>query len=117
MAESDFQKHLMAALNAPGSPIRVHRQHAGSWWASATEGGRRYRMHGGPAGVADLVGFATVDGVARYLEVECKSSTGRQRKAQQAREKMLRSKGAIYVLVAERDVEAAAAFVRKECGC
>lgn len=109
MSETDFQKLLHDALNAPGRWTRVHRVQAGEWWALSPDGRRRYRMHGAHPGVADLVGFVRPHGL--YLEVEVKAAKGRQRETQRRREDAVKSGGGVYVLVREQDLEAAVAQV------
>lgn len=126
MGETAFSKSLHDALNAPGRWTRVHRQHAGEWWALSADqrqvealrarGLRIYRMHGGPPGLADLGGVIRFDGGGLHLEVETKSDKGAQRADQETRQRLVEQWGGVYVLVREGDIETGVRLVDEAIG-
>ena len=65
---------------------------------SATVDGRFIRY--GHPGSGDILGVLP-DG--RFLSVECKTATGRQSKAQKLFQKMVESRGGVYVLARSSD--------------
>ena len=92
MSESQLQREILEAV---GSRTPLWRQNAG-----------RVQLINGrwmdlaPAGAADLTGILA-DG--RRLEIEVKSATGQQREAQRAWQRMILSKGGVYILARSVD--------------
>ena len=89
MTETEWQRLVLLALNAPGTGIYVYRVQAG-----------KVRTRGGflqlaPEGVADLVGFRA-DG--KHLEVECKTAAGKLREAQERHRELVQRMGGVYVV-------------------
>ena len=91
MREADFQAALLRALNAPNSGLRVWRQNAGRLVTN------RGTLQGAPKGAGDLCGFVEPEGW--HIEIECKGPRTAVKKHQVAWGRMLKRKGAIYVLV------------------
>jgi len=91
MTETDFQAHVMRALNAPGRTTRFHRQNAGmfkSW------DGRR-PIHGAPKGASDLTGIAAPWGVRVELELKVAAPHTDEQKRWK---RLIQRFGGIYVL-------------------
>lgn len=83
--------------------IRFWRQNVGS---AIIRG--RYVDFGPPKGCADFIGLIAPQG--RFLAIECKSATGKQREAQQKFQAMIESLGGIYLMPRSlEDVDAALA--------
>lgn len=88
--------------------LRIARINTGA----AMVKGRLVRF--GVPGTPDICGMLAPDG--RFIGIECKSATGRQRTAQQTFERVTRAMGGIYVLarsVADVDTRLAAAGVTR----
>lgn len=95
---------LYAVLNAWGAHprLRLWRQNTGA----ATLNGRLVRF--GTPGAADIQGILRPAG--RFLAIECKSATGKQREEQAKWQRMVEEHGGLYVLARSlEDVDAALA--------
>lgn len=96
ISETEFQRALFVALNAPSSAARLDRQQAGQI-ADRDETGRlRGYVHLAREGAGDLAGW--IRGPGWHLEVEVKVRKP-WTKAQRQRAACLARDGGIYVLV------------------
>jgi hypothetical protein len=79
-AETRLQSEIRIAVSkAFGAQVTLFRNQTG---AHQTADGAWIRYGVGGPGGADLLGWATVDGVARFVAIEVKSPGGRLRKDQ-----------------------------------
>lgn len=102
MRESAILKDVHLALGSRRD-VRLWRFQAGTGRVGKKDHVQRFC----PTGFPDLAGWVTVDGVAVWLGVECKTRTGRQSEAQRAWQRWAAAAGGIY-LVARSAREAAA---------
>ncbi len=82
--------HAVLKLYGARHGLRVARINTGA----AMLHGRFVRFN--PPGTADIVGILAPLG--RIVMIECKSATGKQRKAQEAMQRTVTSLGGIYIL-------------------
>jgi len=94
--ESEFQSHLLVALNAAGRDTRVWRQNAGKMQVRQRDGSSRW-IELAPKGSADLTGIVRPEGWR--LEVECKGARTALTKMQVARGRFIEAFGGIAVKV------------------
>jgi hypothetical protein len=99
MSEHSVQNQIMRTFGSRPD-IRLWRQNTGVGFYPNKDGTLRKVKFGEP-GQADLVGLIAPNG--RWLEIETKSATGTQREKQKIRQRVIESKGGIYILA--RSVE------------
>lgn len=102
MIEARAQHEILAAWGAHPR-VRIHRNNTGLFF---TRTGRGVRA--GVVGAPDIEGIIAPYG--RYIGIEVKSPTGRQRPEQVAYQRMTEAMGGIYILARSvADVDAALA--------
>lgn len=109
-AEAQVLKSVMAwaqRQREAGAPFHLWRNPSGKRRA-----GGQWITTGLPAGTADIVGWATVNGVAVWVSIECKaSSRGRISAAQAEHGREILEAGGIYGIVTH--LREAQALLRK----
>lgn len=101
--ESDIQAEILLALSRAFHPDGVFwRQNSGS--ALSPDGARRIKL--APIGSADVVGVLR----GRFVEVEVKTRTGKQRPEQAAHQAAVERAGGIYIVA--RSAEEAISLLR-----
>lgn len=106
VSESEFQRALEIALNAPLRRTRLQRINSGVALIDNGNGTKR-AFRGARMGTADFVGFWTAWGgkwthktsVALYIEIEAKKWNGKQSPKQRAREAAILRMGGLYIKV------------------
>jgi hypothetical protein len=94
MRESDTQHEILLAWGAHPR-LRIARINTGA----AVIGRRLVRFN--PLGTPDLVGLLSPTG--RFVGIEVKSGTGKQRKEQQTMQRVIEAFGGLYVLARSVD--------------
>lgn len=109
MNEHAIQNDIRLALAGKAT---VFRGQVGQAWTGAevVRHGRDVYLRdarpldtGLPKGFSDLFGWVTVDGVARFLALECKSATGRTTPEQDRFLAAVRAAGGLAAVVRSRD--------------
>ncbi len=94
--ESEFQSHLLVALNAAGRDTRVWRQNAGKMQVRQRDGSSRW-IELAPKGSADLTGIVRPEGWR--LEVEVKGFKTAVKKHQVARSRFIEAFGGVSLKI------------------
>ncbi len=90
MREAEIQHSILLAWGSHPR-LRLSRQNVGKAQI------RGFWVKFGVPGTADIVGLIAPSG--RMVQLECKTATGRKRKAQEIMQRVVRSMGGIYEFV------------------
>ena len=104
MSSEAWVQHAILTAWGAHPRLRIARINTGA----AVLHGRLVRF--GVPGTADIVGLIAPSG--RMLQIECKSRTGKQRKAQEAMQRIVTAFGGLYIVARSlADVDAALAEI------